>query len=45
MYVTFKKLKMKGGPFAVTCMRFPGIPLFEQIEQKFRRIRKKNERL
>ena len=30
---------MKRGPFAITYMRFPGIRLVEQTEQKFRSIR------
>ena len=30
---------MEGGPFAITQMRFPGVRLVEQTQQKFRRIR------
>ena len=29
---------MKGGPIAITWMRFPGIRLVEQTEQKFPHI-------
>ena len=34
-----RRLKMKVRPFTITLMRFPGIRLVEQTEQKFRRIR------
>ena len=33
-----RRLKMKGGPIAITWMRFPGIRLVEQTEQKFPHI-------
>ena len=36
-----RKVKNEKGPFAITWIRFPGIHLVEQTEQKFRRIRKK----
>ena len=34
-----KSKKVKRGPFAITWMRFPGIRLVEQTDQKFLRIR------
>ena len=34
----FKNLKLKGGPFAITWMRFPGIRFVEQTEQLFCRF-------
>ena len=33
-----KSKNWKEGPFAITWMRFPGISLVEQTEQKFRRF-------